>query len=71
MTDALITVRTYPDDPSAQIARAILEANGIEGFVRSDGASGFEPWLAYGGGYRLLVRREEAEAARELLGEAE
>jgi len=67
----LFTVRTYPDDPSAQIARAILEANGIEGFVRSDGASGFEPWLAYGGGYRLLVRREEAEAARELLGEAE
>lgn len=67
MTDALVTVQTYADDASARVARAILEANGIEGFLRSDGASGFEPWLAYAGGYKVLVRREDLEAARELL----
>jgi hypothetical protein len=69
MATPLVTVRTFSDEPSARIARDILDANGIDATVRSDGASGLEPQLAYVRGVRLLVRQEDAEAAIELLGE--
>jgi hypothetical protein len=69
MSDALVTIRSFSDEPSARIARDILGANGIGASIRSDGASGLEPQLAYVGGVRLLVRSEDAEAALELLGD--
>ncbi len=69
MDDATVTIRTYSDEPSAQLARSILEANGIAASVRSDGSSGFEPQLAFVRGVRVVVRGEDAVAALELLGE--
>ena len=69
MSDPLVFIKTYADEPSAHIGRAILEANGIQAAIRSDGASGYEPWLAYSGGYHLVVREHDATTARALLEE--
>lgn len=69
MTDPLVPIKTYADEPSAHIGRCILEANGIQSAIRSDGASGYEPWLAYARGYHLIVREHDAATARTLLEE--
>jgi len=69
MTNSTVSVRTYPDESSALLARSILEANGIGARLQSDGSSGLEPQLAFVRGIRLIVRREDAQAALELLEE--
>ncbi|HEX5004290.1 MAG TPA: DUF2007 domain-containing protein [Gemmatimonadales bacterium] len=69
MTDPLVCIKTYADEPSAHIGRSILESHGIRTAIRSDGASGFEPWLAYARGYQLVVREHDAVAAGALLEE--
>ena len=67
MTDDMtgpIVVRTYPTEVAAELARATLEANGVDALVRSADAAGL---LRYVQGVELLVRAEDAELAREIL----
>lgn len=66
-----VLLSTFPNEPAAQIARAILDANDIPSIISTDGASGLEPQLLFVTGVRLLVRAEDADDARALLESAD
>jgi hypothetical protein len=65
----LIRVRTYLTGVDAELARATLEAAGIDCLIRADDCAGLRPHLQMGG-VELLVRAEDAQEANELLGDA-
>ena len=67
MADELIVLRRYGDELSAQMDAMALEANGIPARVSADTAGGALPSLAFAFPVRLIVRAEDAGAARELL----
>jgi hypothetical protein len=67
MPTEFVVVQTFPNESSALVARAILEANDIPSMLASDGSSSMEPQLQFTQGVRLLVREDDAEDARELL----
>ena len=56
MTGSLVVIRRYSSDFEAQLARAILEANGIAAVVLHDDAGGMLPSLSFVEGVRLAVR---------------
>jgi hypothetical protein len=68
MNDDSVEIGDFPDEASAWLARAVLEANGIGSevvYFRS-------PHALPSPRARLIVRREEAEDARRVLaGDAE
>lgn len=68
MSDDLVLLKTYPDEMSALIAHATLEASGIASIVSADSAGRMEPHLQFARGTRLLVQRSDVTAASELLG---
>jgi hypothetical protein len=60
------TIKTYPTNLEADLARIALEAAGIPATVVGIGV-GMEGGF---GGVRLLVPRDQVEAALKLLGDA-
>ncbi len=69
--EELICIKTYMNSQQAEMARGVLETNGIEAMISADDAGGWRPELAVAmGGVRLLVREEDAKSALELLGDA-
>lgn len=69
----LTVLRNYTTEADAQMAAAILEANGIPAVVMADNAGGAIPSMSYVFPTRLLVRTEDAAEAHEILehGESE
>ncbi len=68
MSDSeLVVVRTFNDRIEAELAQSALEAAGIESMVRGDDAGGTQPGLWASEGVAVLVRDEDAIAAREIL----
>jgi len=65
MTD-LVTVGTFLSGPDAELARAALEAAGIDAMIRADDCEGVQPGL-WMGGVAILVRSEDADRAHEVL----
>jgi hypothetical protein len=63
----LKTVRTFPNDIEADVARQHLESAGITAFVRKDDYGGFQPALQMARGVILQVLEEDIEAAEEVL----
>ncbi|MBU1102232.1 DUF2007 domain-containing protein [Patescibacteria group bacterium] len=64
----LICIKTYPNRADAELARTLLEENGIKAMVSGDDAGGAYPGLLWGtGGARLLVRKKDKEKALSLL----
>lgn len=63
----LVVLRRFGDELSARVAALSLEANGIPAQVSADTAGGALPNLAIGFPVRLIVRAEDAAAARRLL----
>ena len=64
----LVTVGNYFDRISAEIAKGILDMEGIDSYVRADDGGGMRPSLLTGaGGAWLIVRAEDAGRAAELL----
>lgn len=63
----LVVVRTFNDRIEAELAQSALEAAGIESMVRGDDAGGTQPGLWASEGVAVLVRDEDAIAAREIL----
>ena len=51
-----VTVGMFGSRHDAEISRARLEAEGIDGWVRADDAGGYEPQLGLTNGVRLVVR---------------
>ena len=67
MDDRLVVVRQFGTEIDAQLAAAVLEANGIPAQVSADTAGGTLPSMAMSYPVRLVVRAEDADLARELL----
>jgi hypothetical protein len=63
----LTTVRTFTTELEANIAKAALEAFGIECMISRDDCGGQRPHLTMSGGIRLVTRSDDAERAEEVL----
>ena len=61
----LVVLSSFRSVADAQIAKGILDAVQIQSTIRSDNAGGMYPALDTAD---LLVRAEDAEQAREVLG---
>src|SRR5215467_13121227 len=66
--DDLVVIQSYATEGEAAVAKGVLEASGIDAMVQADTAGRMREHLAWSGlGHRVLVREEDAEAARNLL----
>ena len=63
----LVILGTFASDAEAQIAQAVLDANGVPSTILTDNAGGMMPWLQWLHPVRLAVRASDAALARELL----
>ena len=63
----LVVVHTYDNRQEAEMAKSALDAAEIDCFVKSDDAGGMETGLWRGNGVKVVVRVEDAQAAREVL----
>jgi hypothetical protein len=64
---ARVIVRRFMTESEADLARAILAANGIEASLLRDDAGGMLPAMSLMSEIRVVVAPEDAEAAREIL----
>jgi hypothetical protein len=62
-------IRTFSDRGEAEIARSLLEAEGIEAATTADDTRGNWPQFDLSAGVQLVVEAADAERARELLDE--
>jgi len=66
----LICIKTYPNRIDAEIAKGFLEKNGIKAIISADDAGGILPNLLWStGGAKLLVKKEDKEAATRFLSD--
>jgi hypothetical protein len=64
----LVVVQSYGSRPEADLAKGALEDAGIQAMVQADTAGGMREHLAWSGaGFKILVREEDAVAARDVL----
>jgi hypothetical protein len=64
----LVVVRSYGTEGEAEVAKGVLESSGIDAMIQADTAGRMREHLAWSGlGHRVLVREEDAAAARSLL----
>jgi hypothetical protein len=64
----LVVVQSYGSRLDAGLARGALEDAGIPAMVQADTAGGMREHLAWSGaGFKILVREEDAPAARDVL----
>ena len=64
----LVVVHSFGSHPEADLAKSALEAAGIDAMIKEDSGGGMRPHLAWAGvGYQVLVREEDAAAARDVL----
>jgi hypothetical protein len=64
----LIVVGSFSSESEVEIAKSALEAAGIDAMIQADTAGGMRPHIAWSGsGFKILVREEDATAAREIL----
>ncbi len=65
--DDAIVLEIFPSRIEAEMAAGLLESEGIEAMVLADDAGGAYPMLQFVRGVRLLVYREDAYRARQIL----
>ena len=71
MPGSPLVVATFTLPTEAEMARELLESNGIDAVVRDAGLVGVHPWLSNAvGGVKLVVSSDDAELAREILEDA-
>ena len=64
----LVVVQTFSSQQAADLARSALESAGIPSMEEADSVGHMRDHLAWStGGFKILVREEDAEAAREAL----
>ncbi len=66
--ESTTVIATYPNRSAADIARGVLEAEGIDAHIVTDDAGGLHPELAMNQGVNLVVRESEVRHARSILG---
>ena len=63
-----LVVATFALPTQAEMARELLERNGIDARLRDQGFIGVHPWLSNAvGGVKLVVPAADAELTKELL----
>jgi len=68
----LVVVRTFGSRPEVDVAKSALASAGIDAIIEADTAGRMREHLAWSGlGFRLLVRADDAEAARGFLTAAD
>jgi hypothetical protein len=68
MDDTLVMVKSFESQQAADMAASALESAGIECMIEADSVGGMRHHIAWtSGGFKLLVRQEDAEAAGEAL----
>ena len=64
----LVVVQSYATEGEAEVTKDVLESSGIDAMIQADTAGRMREHLAWSGlGHRVLVRAEDAAAARSLL----
>jgi len=64
----LVVVQSYGTEGEAEVAKGVLESSGIDAMIQADTAGRMREHLAWSGlGHRVLVREDDAAAARSLL----
>lgn len=67
MAELNTVIRTFANETEAQIAQAVLDANGIDSHLIRDDAGGMMPWLQWLHPIRLAVREVDSAEAVQLL----
>ena len=69
MPDAeLVVVHMFATRPEADLAKSSLEAADIDAMIQADTTGDMRPHLGWAsGGFRLIVREEDVDAARDVL----
>ncbi len=67
--DGLFVIRTFATDVDAQLAEAVLDANGIDSIIVSDNAFGMMPYLNAMHPVRIMVQEADVELALQLIGD--
>lgn len=66
----LIVVQTFGSRPEAELAKSELESAGIPAMIQADTVGGMREHIAWSGaGFKILVREEDAPAARDILSQ--
>lgn len=68
---ALVTIATFRYRHEADLAKSILEENGIACVVSADDAGGWRPEILSANPVRVLVDESDAANAREVLASSE
>jgi hypothetical protein len=64
----LVVVQAFNKEWEAEMAKSALKAAGIDAMIRADSVGGTRPHVAWaGGGFKVLVREEDAAAAHDVL----
>ena len=64
----LVVVQAFNKEWEAEMAKSALNAAGIDAMIRADSVGGTRPHVAWAsGGFKVLVREENAAAARGVL----
>ena len=64
----LVVADAFATQVDADLAKSVLESAGIDSMIQADRAGGMRDHLAWSGfGFKVLVREEDATAARDIL----
>jgi len=67
----LVLLKTFGSRPEVDVAKSALASAGIDSIIEADTAGRMREHLAWSGiGFRLFVRADDAEAARNFLAAA-
>ena len=66
--DKLVCIKKYLHRHEAHIAKGLLDSNDIRCYIAGDDAGGARPYQSYITPLRLMVMKEDADKAIDLLG---
>ena len=67
MSNDLSVIKIFSNEMDAAMAQEVLQGSGIKAFIFKDDAGGMEPQLQLTNGVRLIVSRQDAERAYEII----
>jgi hypothetical protein len=68
--DEIVCAKTYDNIQAAEVARAVLESEGIQATIFRDDYAGLYPGMFTSTGHRLMVNGADLAQAREILENA-
>jgi Putative prokaryotic signal transducing protein len=66
--NGLVVLKAFATQMEADLAKSALASAGIAAMIQADSVGGMRPHIGWStGGYRLLVREDDEDNAREIL----